>query len=495
MTATAEEPALSVWDVYDRIGYDPHPGQEKVLSSNARHRVVSAGRRFGKSDLGGHELVPECLATYGKRNILADMGKRREFWIVGPEYSDSEKEFRVAWNTLKAMGVPFDRPGSYNDPISGNLHISCWGGTFQVHGKSAKYPDTLVGEGLHGVIMSEAAKIKERVWIKHIRPTLNDFHGWSLHTSTPEGRNWFYENWQRGQDPTKPDWASWKMPAWINPYVYRTPTRTADVWKLYRMLELQRRRRTVQEIVARYKLAIDDEILALVDDLTEQSFLQEIAAEFSDFVGKVFKDFDEEIHVTNLQYQPGWQTFAAVDYGFTNPNVWILLQVGPWGEIHVLDEYYKEGETALEFAEGIRAAELCPGSVKGFFPDPASPGDSKILSQRLRVPIMGGTGSELRERLDAIRDSLKLRPKHLPDGHPEKKPQLLIDRKCSNGIREMQAYRYPEKKDESSTKQQELPMKKDDHFPEALGRFFSGFILTPQRQASRGKSKKAKVHR
>jgi hypothetical protein len=44
-------------------------------------------------------------------------------------------------------------------------------------------------------------------------------------------------------------------------------------------------------------------------------------------------------------------------------------------------------------------------------------------------------------------------------------------------IYEMGQYRYPEKKNEqieSSTKRFELPMKKDDHTPEALGRFLAG---------------------
>jgi hypothetical protein len=490
---TAAAQPMNVWDIYDLIGYKPHTGQEKILASNARHRVVSAGRRFGKSDVGGHELVPEALFTRGLRHTLASEGKRREFWIVGPEYSDAEKEFRVVWNTLKRLRVPFDKPGSYNSPIDGNMHISLWDGTFQVHSKSAKYPDTLVGEGLHGVIMSEAAKIKERVWIKHIRPTLNDFKGWSIHSSTPEGRNWFYENWQRGQDPTKPDWASWKMPAWRNPYVYRKPTRDSDVMLLLEMLRIQRRSRTSWQLVERYKLQIDDEIVSLIDDLTEQAFMQEIAAEFTDFVGKVFKSFDEEIHVSDLKYNPTWQTYGAVDYGYTNPNVWLLIQVGPWGEIHVLDEYYKEGETAEEFADNIKAAGLCPGSLIRFYPDPADPGNSKILSKRLRKESAGGTGGEKRYRIDAIRKALKLRPAHLPDDHPEKQPQIKFNRSCKNAIREMQIYRYPDKKDESSTKTQEEPMKKDDHVPEALGRFFAGFFNTPQRNAGRGRSKKAKV--
>jgi len=484
---------LSVWDVYDQIGYKPHSGQEKILASTARHRVVAAGRRFGKSDVGGHELVPEALFTRGLRHTLKDEGKRREFWIVGPEYSDAEKEFRVAWNVLNRLEVPFDRPGSYNSPLDGNMHISLWDGTFQIHAKSAKYPDTLVGEGLHGVIMSEAAKIKERVWIKHIRPTLNDFRGWSIHSSTPEGRNWFYENYQRGQDPTKPDWESWRMPAWRNPYVYRSPTKDRDVALLLEMLRVQRRSRTSWQLVQRYGLQIDEEIVSLIDDTPEQAFLQEIAADFTDFVGKVFKDFDEEVHVDDLEYNPTWQTYGAVDYGYTNPNVWLLIQVGPWGEIHVLDEYYKEGETAVEFAENVKAAGLCPGSLIRFYPDPADPGNSKILEKRFQKPSGGGTGGEKRYRIDAIRDALKLRPKHLPDDHPEKQPQLKFNRRCKNAIREMQAYRYPDKKEETSTKSQEEPMKKDDHVPEALGRFFAGFINTPQRNAARRRSRKAKV--
>jgi hypothetical protein len=40
----------------------------------------------------------------------------------------------------------------------------------------------------------------------------------------------------------------------------------------------------------------------------------------------------------------------------------------------------------------------------------------------------------------------------------------------------MLAYRYPERKDDAETSRDrfELPLKKDDHGPEALGRFFAG---------------------
>lgn len=490
--------ALNKWDVLDQIGFEPHPGQLKVMESTARNRLASCGRRFGKSVIGGMELVPEAFVTRTMQSQLREMGKRREFWIVGPEYSDAEKEFRVVYDQLKKLEVPFDRPGTYNDPIGGSLHISLWDGAFQVHGKSAKYPDTLVGEALSGVILSEAAKLKRRVWEKYISPTLKDFKGWSLMTSTPEGKNWFYEYWQKGQDPrNRGQWESWRMPAWYNPWVYRTPTSTTDVKRMQEIMNLPKHSMMpMREIADLYGLTIDDEVLASLGDTSIEAFNQEIGADFTEFVGRVFKEFDEEVHVKDLEYNPSWPTYAGVDYGFTNPNVWLLIQVGPFNEVHVLDEFYQPGLTAEDFADEIIQRGLAPQGLRTFYPDPADPGSTRILENKLRVRATGGTGGELRHRLDAIRDALREYPLHVPRGHVDRKPQLVIDRKCQMTIHEFNEYRYPEgKKDgQNSTKQQELPMKKDDHTPEALGRFFAGHFGTPQSSAGR-RSTKAKFKR
>lgn len=460
-------------DIFDEIGYQPHAGQLKVHQSTRRNRVVAAGRRFGKSKIGGVELYPECLATYQLLKYLEDIGQRREFWIVGPEYSDSEKEFRVIWDLLKKQQVPMDKPGSYNNPTMGDLHISCFSGKFQVHGMSAKHPETLVGEGLSGVILAEAAKLKERVWTKFIRPTLADFEGWALFNSTPEGKNWFYKLFQQGQDPLFKEWVSWRMPAWLNPNVYRTPTNELHVRKAQALLA--RPNEHTQALLDR--LVIDPEIMSLLMDLTPEAFNQEIGADFTEFVGRVFKEFDEEVHVGDFSFEPGWETYAAVDYGFTNPFVWLLLQVGPWGDIRVIGEYYQRGITITEAADELVRRGLVPASLITFYPDPALPGETKELEDKLKVKHTGGTGGELFPRIEAIRKALKLRPEHLADDHPEKRPQLMIDRRCIETIREFNDYRYPKSIEEAKMADKnlpELPMKKDDHTPEALGRFFAG---------------------
>ena len=79
---------LDPWVVYDALEYDPHPAQEEVLSCPARNRLVAAGRRFGKSDLGGHELVPEGLLTRALANMLRLEGKRRDELLRAGRHDD-----------------------------------------------------------------------------------------------------------------------------------------------------------------------------------------------------------------------------------------------------------------------------------------------------------------------------------------------------------------------------------------------------------------------
>lgn len=458
-------------DIFRKVGFTPHAGQIDILADSSRFKVVAAGRRFGKSALGGHDLTCQAILAYTKRKEMQERGKRMEYWIVGPEYSDAEKEFRVLWNDLVRLQVPFDKNGTHNKPLSGFMHISLWDGVFQVHAKSAKHPETLVGEGLHGVILAEAAKLKERVWTKFIRPTLNDFNGWAQLTSTPEGKNWFYNVWRQGQDPLQTQWASWRRPAWMNPHVYRKGGSDGAIKQLF---EMQQNNLTGFTDADVERLGVDLEIGQLMRDLTPPMFKQEIAADFTEYVGRVFQDFDEEVHVKNLDFNPDWETYAGVDYGFTNPSVWLLIQVSPFGDVHVLDEVYERGLSPLEFAQEVKRRNLCPSSLLAFYPDPASPGDTRVIENELRVRSRGGTGGELKWRLEAIRKHLEIQNKHLPEGHVDRKPKLLINRKCVNVIREFNDYRYPDKKDNVDLNSPELPMKKDDHTPEALGRFFAG---------------------
>jgi hypothetical protein len=456
-------------NIFRQVGYSPHRAQIPVHQSSARNKVIAGGRRVGKSELGAGELDVEAVKARFMLRQLEETGKRREFWIVGPEYTDAEKEFRKHYDALKRVDAPFDKPGTYYDPHAGDLQLSMYGGKYLVLGKSAKHPERLVGEGINGVIMAEAAKQRERTWTKFIRPMLADFKGWSLHSSTPEGKNWFYELWMRGQDPTNKAWESWRIPSWANPYVYGKGATPEGIAML--RAAIQQRKPIGPRL--RKICGVDPEIIELMIDLPEETFNQEVAALFTEFAGRVFKDFDDEYHVRDLAFEPSWNTYAAVDYGFTNPFVWLLIQESPYdGTVHVLDEVYESGLSIDDAARHIRDRGL--DNVITFYPDPASPSDTLALERHLRVRATGGTGGELNIRLRYIREALKDMNTHLPEDDPLRHPKLLIDRKCTNTIREMNDYRYPATSSEQNRNPKDVPLDKDNHCPEALGRFYRG---------------------
>lgn len=450
---------LDINGIFEDVEYKPHAGQIPIHIAGLSHRfrLASCGRRFGKSQVGGHELTVAAFEAYGQRGQLSPKGKRHEYWIVGPEYSDAEKEFRVVYDDLTRLGVEFDRPGTYYSEGGGDMDISLFGGRFLVHAKSAKYPQTLVGEGLRGVILAEAAKLKPIVWTKYIRPTLADFAregSWALLTSTPEGKNWFYDLYQRGQSTLKGDseWYSIRRPSWTNDIVFPEGE-------------------------------TDPEIEEMRADMSAEKFKQEIEADFTEFVGRVFKDFSIETHVGDFQYNPRWPVYIAEDAGFTNPNVALFLQVDMWDNVWVLAEYYERHRIPEEFAQDVlehhKLGSLARVARK-IYPDPADPGTANTLAKHWQVEVMGGTGGERKDRIDLIRRWLKSQlvtgDAFVPDlqNQPTMAPKLMIDRSCEHLIQEMQDYRYPENKREESQADSEEPLKVDDHTPEALGRFFMG---------------------
>lgn len=462
---------ISMARIFERIGYEPHAVQRAVHIAQSKHRFlnVTAGRRTGKSFMGGHRLTVEALAAAHRQDQLEPQGRRAEFWIVGPEYSDAEKEFRVLYNDLSKLGAPFDKPGTYNDPNGGNMHISLYGGRFQVHAKSAKYPDTLVGEALEGVILAEAAKLKPIIWSKYIRPMLADYRGWGMMSSTPEGKNWFYDAYKRGQSTLEQDEAWWsiRMPSWSNPILF----------------PLGRN---------------DPEILDMSADMAEEKFKQEIGAEFTEFVGRVFKNYDTDLHTGHHPYDPRWPLVVATDYGFTNPNVVLFIQYDVFDNVWVCAEYYKSQMTPVEFVKDLQDdPKLRPllDRATEIYPDPEDPGTTRMLADTFRLRIKDGTGGLLNDRINLIRRWLKPQPEELKDTDPLKLPKLHFDQSCKYLDKEMQDYRYPETKEEAASEPKEAPVKKDDHAPEALGRFFAGKYKQQIAGTGRSRQSKAKTSR
>lgn len=438
MTAVMEGKVLRKDRYFVETGYIPHEAQWEVHASTARHRAMSNGRRWGKTLCGGKEA--EATAW-----VLNRFSQPQQGWIVGPNYDDGEKEYRVLYDSLKKLGVDDLSSKFLKNEENGNMRIHTnWGWDVEV--RSAAHPETLVGEGLDFVLLVEAGRLDRKTFTTYIRPALSDKRGWSLMSGVPEMAtdvSLLYWGWTRGQDSSQLAWQSWRMPSWTNTIVFPGGRE-------------------------------DEEIRDAEEDLTEDEFRRQYGGEFVERYGRVMKEWDDEIHLHNLEYNPGWPLYAAVDYGYTNPFVWLWIQVGPFDEVHVLGEHYIELMDAGEIANRILKHHPLTQYVSAFYPDPAEPDDTNTLSRLLKIPARTGTGGELRQRLALIRSAMKLRPDHAIRELQE--PQLKVDRSCTRLAWEMrEGYRWPRHQSEVKN-DSELPLDKDNHGPEALGRFFKGYF-------------------
>jgi len=425
---------------FEATGYRPHPGQSMVHYDNTRHRVLCNGRRWGKTLFGGKEIETTAFV----KNYLSEpmMG-----WIIGPNYGDAEKEFRVIYNTFKALGIDTLSNKFIKNAENGNMKIETnWG--WSVECRSAQHPDSLVGEGLDFILMAEAGRHSKKTFTEYVRPALSDKRGFSMMSGVPEDANdtnLLYWAYMRGQEPLFTQWQSWQLPSWTNTHVFPGGRN-------------------------------DPEIVEAASDLTDDEFRRQYGGEFVLKRGRVMKEWDDDKHVVDVHYRRDWPLFAAVDFGYTNDWVWLWIQLDP-----IDNRTYVIGEKRWKFtdtemiAKEMAQSELI-GNCRAIYVDPSSPDDAAILRRHLGVPTRANTGGEIKLRLQLIRSALKTRPESLPEDHPERLPNLMVDRSCDRLIWEMrEGYRWPENKNDSKNSS-EIPMDDNNHGPEALGRFYKGHM-------------------
>jgi len=171
-----------------------HSGQIDVAQSNARFKVLAAGRRWGKTRLG----VWLCLEQ-------AWRGKRA--WWIAPTYAMALE----GWKDLRNIGVEYGTVIKESEKTI----ITPTGGMVSI--KSSDNPDRLRGAGLDFVVLDECAFMKENVWAEVVRPTLTERRGGALFISTPKGYNWFSKLFDNAEKLD--DWERWQLPSQTNPYV------------------------------------------------------------------------------------------------------------------------------------------------------------------------------------------------------------------------------------------------------------------------------------
>lgn len=236
-----------------------HSGQQRVIAEAARFNVVCCGRRWGKTTLGIDRLIQPAL-----------QGAPTAF--LSPTHKMLAEVWRQVRRTLRPLTRRVNSEQHRIELLGGGL-IEMW---------SLESADTLRGRSYRRVVIDEAAMLAglREVWHMVLRPTLADYVGDAWFCSTPRGRNFFWECFQRGQDSGQSTWKSWQMPTRSNPYI-----RPA-------------------------------EIEAARQELPEQVFRQEFEAAFLEQGGAVFRRVRESATAAPQQAAlPGHRYVMGCDWG------------------------------------------------------------------------------------------------------------------------------------------------------------------------------------
>lgn len=176
----------------------------KILNANGdpyRFLILAIGRQAGKSWLAKYLLL-----------LRAATQAQRCMWVA-PTIPTA----RGHWDNLVAM---IEKSGMPTKKISqaAKQIIFPEGGEITV--RSAVEPDNLRGGTLDLIVLDEAAFYRDGIyiWYSVVLPMVTASGGKVLFTSTPSGRNWFYDLYMNGQDPKNPLYKSWQAPSSISPY-------------------------------------------------------------------------------------------------------------------------------------------------------------------------------------------------------------------------------------------------------------------------------------
>jgi hypothetical protein len=273
----------------------PHPEQIRLITSNARFKVVPAGRRSGKTERAKRNLIIQAL-----RESAEGKWSDYRYFAAAPTREQSKN---IWWQDLKAL-IPKHLLGG---PIrESELTIRLVTGA-EIVVVGLDRPQRLEGRAWCGGVIDEIANVRPGAWGENIRPALADRRGWCWLIGVPEGRGEYFDMYNYAISGEDPDWQGFH---WVS----------ADILPPE---EIESARRTLDPLV----------------------FQQEMEASFVTFEGRAYYPFLRSSHCAPLQYNPRAPLIIALDFN-VEPGVAAIMQemvlpnglegTGVISEVHIL---------------------------------------------------------------------------------------------------------------------------------------------------------------
>lgn len=285
------------------IGVEPLPSQIAIINAVNRYRFVCAAisRRQGKTYIAN--IIGQVVALVPGSDIL----------IMSPNYSLSQ----ISWDLQREL-IKKNEIELVVDNKKDKVMQLKNGSTIRMG--SVNQVDSAVGRSYDLIIFDEAALADGKdAFERALRPTLDRPGARAIFISTPRGKtNWFAEYFERGFDPTFPEWCSIKATYMDNPRM------SAE--------DIAEARRT----------------------MSDQLFKQEYEADFNTYEGQIWKVQDHHIDATPPPIEK-MDIIAGVDMGYKDPTAMCIVGYDYENEkYYILDEYYESQKTTSTYAAGMQ---------------------------------------------------------------------------------------------------------------------------------------------
>jgi len=356
--------------------------QETIFDDTNRFRVVSAGRRFGKTFLSMYEIAR-----------VARLPNTRIFYVA-PTYRMGKQ---IIWEDLKVQLLQRRWVKKINES---DLTILLVNGS-RISVRSADNPDSMRGVSLDFCVLDEAAYMPKSVWTEVLRPTLSDRQGGALMISTPRGFNWFYDLWQQGK--TQTDWNSFQY----------TTVQGGQV--------------------------TEAEVEAARADLDRITFEQEYEASFENAGHRIYYAFDMEQNIEPYDMDVPRVIHIGMDFN-TNPMSAVIAHQTPNG-LHIFDEISIPNSNTDELASEIHNRYGKHKIV--VYPDPAGKA-RKTSSQKTDHAILEDWGFTVRAKRahPSVKDRINAVNRLFTDANGIH--NMFIDPRCREVIKCVGKHQYKE---------------------------------------------------
>ena len=306
--------------IFRKAGCMPTEAQVPILNCEDNYIMVSGGIQAGKSMVSAQKLIKEFPDDLRKA-INSKWPMPLIYWLVGQDYSGTEREFFYLQDYFKNMGL-LRRWNKKLDP--GQFEII--GGPRDnpvlaiVRTKSARDFRTLRMESPSGIIGCEASQI-DLIAFDRMKERTVPRGGWLFMAGTMEG-GWYpklHAEWSVGVGGKR----SFALPTHSNKYLFPEGEE-------------------------------DEKIKQFKAESTDDYFMERFMGIPCPPQGIVFPEFRPDFHVGHLSYDPEYPVHLWEDPGYSSESAHALYAVQVIkGQVRIFDEIYERRKTTEIIIEDI----------------------------------------------------------------------------------------------------------------------------------------------